>query len=103
MLALVPLRSARTASPKRENAETMTSRRWTLSICLLLLCAAWAAPSNAQGWPQRPVKFILPLGAGSGADIGARLLADRLTARWGKPVVVENRPGGDGFLAITSV
>jgi tripartite-type tricarboxylate transporter receptor subunit TctC len=53
-----------------------------------------------QPWPQRPVRFILPLGPGSGSDIGARLFAERLTARWGQPVVIENRPGGDAFVAI---
>src|SRR4029078_5419591 len=42
------------------------------------------------------------LGPGSGVDIGARLLADKLSAKWGQPVVVENRPGGDGMVAITS-
>jgi tripartite-type tricarboxylate transporter receptor subunit TctC len=59
-----------------------------------------AAQTAAQAWPQRPVKFIVPLGPGSGADIGARLVADRLAARWGKPVVIENRPGADGLVAI---
>ena len=54
-------------------------------------------------WPQRPVKFIIPLGPGSGVDITARLFADKLAAKWGQPVVVENRPGGDAFLAITAV
>src|SRR5713101_6026656 len=62
-----------------------------------------ALPSLAQTWPQRPVKFILPLGPGAGADIGARLFADRLSKRWGHPVVVENRPGGDGIIAINAV
>jgi tripartite-type tricarboxylate transporter receptor subunit TctC len=46
------------------------------------------------------VRFIVTLGPGSGVDIGARLVADRLPARWGKPVVVENRPGADGLVAI---
>src|SRR6516225_5164073 len=55
-----------------------------------------------QTWPARPVKFILTLGPGSGADIGARLFADRLGQRWGQPVVVENRPGGDGIVAINA-
>jgi tripartite-type tricarboxylate transporter receptor subunit TctC len=59
-----------------------------------------AKPAMAQSWPQRTVKLIVTLGAGSGVDIGARLLADRLSRRWGQPVVVENRPGGDGIVAI---
>jgi tripartite-type tricarboxylate transporter receptor subunit TctC len=58
--------------------------------------------SVAQGWPQRAVKFVVSLGAGSGVDIGTRLLGDRLSTRWSQPVVVENRPGGDGIVAITS-
>jgi len=68
-----------------------------------VLLALAAVPVFAQSWPQRPVKFILPLGPGAGADIGARLYADRLTKRWGQPVVVENRPGGDGVIAINAV
>jgi tripartite-type tricarboxylate transporter receptor subunit TctC len=48
------------------------------------------------------VRFIVTLGAGSGADIGARVFADRLSQRWGQPVVVENRPGGDGIVAINA-
>jgi tripartite-type tricarboxylate transporter receptor subunit TctC len=68
-----------------------------------LALALAAVPVFAQSWPQRPVKFILPLGPGAGADIGARLYADRLTKRWGQPVVVENRPGGDGVIAINAV
>jgi tripartite-type tricarboxylate transporter receptor subunit TctC len=67
-----------------------------------IIFAGAATPAFAQTWPQRAVKFVLPLGPGSGTDIGARLFADRLAARWGKPVVVENRPGGDGIVAITS-
>src|SRR5262249_452103 len=62
----------------------------------------WPQQLSAQSWPQRTVRFLLPLGAGSGADIGARLLADRLSARWGQPVVGENRPGGDGGVAISA-
>src|SRR5258707_11874002 len=61
-----------------------------------------AKPAAAQTWPQRPVKFIVTLGPGSGVDIGTRLIADRLTRRWGQPVVVENRPGGDGLVAISA-
>jgi len=60
------------------------------------------AQTSAQSWPQRSVRFILPLGPGSGVDIGARLIADRLTQKWGKPVVVENKPGGDAIVAISA-
>jgi len=73
----------------------------TLALASLLSCLVLSPmQSRAQTWPQRTVKFILPLGPGSGVDIGARLFADRLAARWRQPVVVENRPGGDGIIAI---
>src|SRR5215475_12053233 len=70
-------------------------------VCLAALVLA-AKPSTAQTWPQRAVKFVVTLGAGSGVDIGTRLIADRLSRLWGQPVVVENRPGGDGLVAIGS-
>jgi len=72
------------------------------TIALAGLFATRSPSAAADAWPQRTVRFILPLGAGSGSDIGARLFADRLSARWGHPVVVENRPGGDGFVAINA-
>jgi tripartite-type tricarboxylate transporter receptor subunit TctC len=56
----------------------------------------------AQDWPQRLVKFIVPLGPGSALDIAARVVADRLSVIWQQPVVVENRPGGDGIVAISA-
>jgi tripartite-type tricarboxylate transporter receptor subunit TctC len=69
-------------------------------IATLLGATPSPAQTSTQSWPQRPVKFIVPFGPGAGADIGARLVADRLPARWGKPVIVENRPGADGIVAI---
>jgi tripartite-type tricarboxylate transporter receptor subunit TctC len=71
----------------------------TLLLAVLLLAGT---PATAQVWPQRPVRILVTLGAGSGVDIGTRLFADRLAKRWGQPVVVENRPGGDGLVAIGS-
>jgi tripartite-type tricarboxylate transporter receptor subunit TctC len=53
-----------------------------------------------QAYPTHTVRFILPFNPASASDITARLFADRLSARWGKPVVVENRPGGDGIVSI---
>jgi tripartite-type tricarboxylate transporter receptor subunit TctC len=72
------------------------------AVFVALACASSSTASAQTSWPQRTVRFVVPLGPGSGADIGARLFADRLAARWGKPVVVENRPGGDGIVAITA-
>src|SRR3954462_11975205 len=71
----------------------------TLALSSLVLSASLCA---AQHWPTRTVRVILPLGPGAGADVGARLIAEKLAAKWGQPVVVENRPGGDGFVAINA-
>src|SRR6202048_2131334 len=67
-----------------------------LAASLQILSAAAPHPM----FPPRSVHFILPYGAGSASDTTARLFADRLSARWGKPVVVENRPGGDGLVSL---
>jgi tripartite-type tricarboxylate transporter receptor subunit TctC len=75
---------------------------FALALGLIAAAAVTVTASADAKWPTRPVRFILTLGAGSGSDIGARLLADRLTQRWGQPVIVENRPGGDGLVAINA-
>ena len=77
--------------------------RWAISALTILGLSPLLSGScaAADSWPSRPVHFIVTLGPGSGVDIGARLLADKLSARWGQPVIVENRPGGDGMVAIT--
>jgi tripartite-type tricarboxylate transporter receptor subunit TctC len=69
---------------------------------LLLSAAPHATRSHAQEWPQRTVRLVLPFGPGSAADIAARVMGDDLSARWGKPVIVENKPGADGLLAISA-
>jgi tripartite-type tricarboxylate transporter receptor subunit TctC len=83
-----------------------TSRSGSLAVALAAIAGVMAAvvpgaaPAEAQSWPSRPVKWILPFGPGSGTDISARLLQERLQSRWSQPVVIENRPGGDGLVAI---
>src|SRR2546421_4207001 len=72
---------------------------WRVAVTLAQLGVA-ALPAQAQNWPTRTVKFIVPFGPGAGADIGGRLFADKLTQKWGHPVVIENRPGGDSIVAI---
>ena len=76
-----------------------------LALGMLAMGASRVAPAQtaqAQPWPQTTVKLILPLGPGSATDVTARLYAERLALRWGQPVVVENRPGPDGLVAVAA-
>jgi tripartite-type tricarboxylate transporter receptor subunit TctC len=78
-------------------------RRFLIALAVACVaCVQGFGPASAQTYPQRPVKLILPFGPASGVDITARLLGDKLSTRWGKPVIVENRPGGDGLVAINA-
>lgn len=65
-------------------------------------CASWVpSTSVAQtSWPSRPVKIVVPTGPGSSLDLIARALSDKLSARWGQPVVVDNKPGAGGLLGV---
>src|SRR5215470_16787212 len=80
----------------------MVKTRRTLLLSGLMGALAIATPLRAATWPKRLVKFIVPFGPGAGADIGARVFADKLQAQWSQPIVVENRPGGDSIVAITT-
>src|SRR5688572_16050243 len=66
----------------------------------LLLCASFA---QAQGWPARPVRLIVPFPAGGSTDVAARTLAERLSRALGAQFVVENRAGGGGAIGIAEV
>jgi tripartite-type tricarboxylate transporter receptor subunit TctC len=87
----------------------MTKSNSLVAAIIAAACAVLAMPAvsraqntSAQSWPQRPVKFIVGLGPGSAQDIAARMFGDELSKRWGQPVVIENRPGGDGIVAINA-
>ncbi len=96
--------------------ERQTRRERSMSVrtyfracaATIIATALWAgtlagvAVAQPAAWPQRNVRFIIPFGPGSGADISARLLSPRLQQKWGQPVVVENRPGGDAMVAINA-
>jgi tripartite-type tricarboxylate transporter receptor subunit TctC len=76
-------------------------RRAVTAAVLVAMCGVGLAHAQPQPqtWPQRAVKLMVPFGAGSATDTTARLFADRLSRRWGQPVVVENKPGGDSNIA----
>jgi tripartite-type tricarboxylate transporter receptor subunit TctC len=69
-------------------------------MLLTTLVAATSAPlpARAQNWPLQPVRIIVPYPPGSGTDIIGRVLAERLQAVWGQPVIIENRPGAGGTI-----
>lgn len=78
-------------------------------LTLTTVCAATAAlgatlPALAQpAWPSRPVKIVVPTGPGSSLDLIVRAMSDKLAARWGQPVVIENKPGAGGLLGMDAV
>lgn len=80
----------------------MKSLTHTGLIAVISVLTLAGSPALGQTWPQRPVKFMVPLGPGSGADVTARLLAEHLAKPLGQPVLVENRPGADGVIAINA-
>jgi tripartite-type tricarboxylate transporter receptor subunit TctC len=65
------------------------------------LAAAFAFPAAARAeWPERPVKLIVTFPPGSANDAAARIFADALGKKWGKPVVVEDKPGAEGTIGV---
>ena len=72
----------------------------TILIAVLTLVMNAAA---AQGWPQKPVRFVVPFAPGGATDIAARMLGEKLTQVWGQSVIVENRAGAGGALGAAEV
>lgn len=75
-------------------------------FCLQALAAAGIAPwasASAQGWPERPIRLVVPFPPGSSPDLIARTVAEPLAAALGQAVVVENRPGAGGNIGTAQV
>jgi tripartite-type tricarboxylate transporter receptor subunit TctC len=74
-----------------------------LTLVLSLLVAIFGATSVKADYPDRPVRIIVPVAAGGGVDVMARMLAQKLSERWNQQFVVENRPGAAGIIGSRAV
>lgn len=81
----------------------MLKKIWRITALSLGFALLAAAPAQAQTWPTKPIKFIVPTPPGGSPDIISRLLADELQKQLGQPVVVENRAGGGGGIGMTAI
>jgi tripartite-type tricarboxylate transporter receptor subunit TctC len=75
-------------------------RALALQMAVVMLAAC---PALAQGWPDRPVKIVVPFPAGGTADAVPRIVADWLSRKWGQPVVIDNRTGAAGNIGAETV
>ena len=73
--------------------------KWTIGVALV----AFVAFANAQDYPAKPVRILVPFAPGGAVDTSTRILTQKMTERLGWNFVVENRPGGNGFIATTAV
>jgi len=75
-----------------------------LAAALALAGTAAVQPAtNAAAWPDHPIRLIVPFGAGSGSDVIARIVGQKLSERLGQPIVIENKPGGSTVLGTETV
>jgi hypothetical protein len=79
-------------------------RKSVVKIALAgIALSAVSMVAQAQDWPKQSIKFVVPFTAGSGTDIVARAVAEKLTTALGQPVVIENKPGAGGTIAANQV
>lgn len=75
----------------------------TALTLLALAATATATTALAQSWPNKPVRMIVPAGAGAAPDVIARIVGERLAAAWGQGVVVDNKPGAGGIPGMSAL
>ncbi len=74
-----------------------------LTTCLVIASLAAAAPAAAQSWPAKPIRVIVPFGAGSATDIVPRIVMEQVSAQIGQPIVFENRAGAGSTTGTATV
>jgi tripartite-type tricarboxylate transporter receptor subunit TctC len=103
LIFATPLTGFSAGKSRREPPSAGAGRR-TLALIVVLACSAvFAFPTAARAeWPERPVKLIVTFPPGSANDAAARIFADALGRKWGKPVVVEDKAGAEGTIGVGS-
>ncbi|MFZ9666432.1 MAG: Bug family tripartite tricarboxylate transporter substrate binding protein, partial [Limnohabitans sp.] len=74
-----------------------------MRVLISVAAVAIAVPVSAQEFPSRPVKIVVPQTPGGASDALARIVGQKLSEKWGQPVVVENRPGAGGNIGMDAV
>ncbi|HEV7821615.1 MAG TPA: tripartite tricarboxylate transporter substrate binding protein [Burkholderiales bacterium] len=81
----------------------LTARPWIVAYGVACSALSCAAPSVATQWPERPIRIVVPLPAGTSPDLFARHLGRKLAARLKQPVIIENRPGANSVIGTAVV
>lgn len=81
---------------------TLISKRGVLQAALSLLTLA-STQAMAQAWPSKPVRLIVPAGAGAAPDVIARIVGEKLATAWGQGVIVDNKPGAGGIPGMSAL
>lgn len=95
---LIELKRRKTVRIRRKTLVTVV----VLGVASLFAQAAHAQ-SAAQAFPSRPIRFVVPFGPGTSSDLQARFIGQRLTKLTGQPVIIDNKPGANGFIAMQYV
>src|SRR3954465_9203447 len=96
---------AKTARERHGTGAHMNKRLLLAALtgAAALAAATPAAAQTADDFPSRPIRIIVPQAAGSGVDLQARTLAQKMNDLWGQPVIVENRPGANAIIGTDAV
>ena len=76
-------------------------RLWIGLLSAVLALAA--TPAQSQDYPNKPIRIVVPFAPGGIVDTSARVIGQKLHERWGQQVIIDNRPGGNGFIGVTAV
>src|SRR5262245_24432897 len=98
-------RSSVLGCKRRDRWRRPMKGRWVLATVpfALMVAAVAGSAASAGSYPERPVMIVTPTGAGTGPDVITRVIADRFSREWGRQVVVLNRPGGGGLVAVQAM